>query len=132
MTVYPQRRTSERDDRSEGVSTMSISYHDVEKLQALYPNHQIELKEGKLILMGPSDAISAIIGARFIAFLSPWVFRNNRGQVLDSSIGYRLPDGDLLSPAVSFVSRERQTISSPELFPGWEIPVTSIWPPVFD
>src|SRR5947209_2899412 len=74
MTVYPRRRTSGEDDMSEGVPTMSISFNDVEKLQALYPDHQIELREGKIIIMSPSDGISGAIGARFIALLSIWVF----------------------------------------------------------
>ena len=30
---------------------MSLSIHDVEKLQALYPAHQIELREGKISIM---------------------------------------------------------------------------------
>src|SRR5205807_4138061 len=32
---------------------------------------------------------------------------HNIGRVLDASTGFRLPNGDLLSPDVSFVSRER-------------------------
>ena len=213
MTIYPQRRAPEEDDISEGVPTMSISLHDVEKLQALYPDHQIELREGKIIIMSPSDGISGVIGARFIALLSVWVFSHNQGQILDSSTGFRLPNGDLLSPDISFVSRERlkqiprtylsvvpeliveikfsrdrvreleekiavflsqgvqvgilidpdthtlsifrsgglgkhadtgepvsqvttlrdgDTLTIPELFPGWEIPVASLWPPVYE
>src|SRR5207302_561626 len=31
----------------------------------------------------------------------------NLGRILDSSTGFRLPNGDLLSPDVSYVSRER-------------------------
>ena len=51
---------------------MSISLHDIEKLQALYPDSQIELREGKIIL------------------------------------------------------------TIPELFAGWEIAITSLWPPVYE
>jgi Uma2 family endonuclease len=192
---------------------MSISFNDVEKLQALYPDYQIELREGKIIIVSPSDGLSGAIGARFIALLSIWVFSHNQGQILDSSTGFRTPNGDLLSPHVSFVSRERlkqiprtylsvvpeliveiksnrdhvreleekinlflsqgvqvgilidpdthtvsisrsggpskhgdageptsqvttlrdgDTLTIPELFPGWEIPVTSLWPPVYE
>ena len=57
---------------TKGVPTLSISLHDIEKLQALYPDYQIELREGKIIL------------------------------------------------------------TIPELFPGWEIPITSLWPPVYE
>src|SRR5712692_3279861 len=192
---------------------MSISLHDVEKLQALYPDYQIELRQGKLIIMSPSDSASGEIGARISALLGTWIYNYNLGRVLDASTGFRLPNGDLLSPDVSFVSRERlkqnprtylsvvpeliveiksshdrlreleekialflrqgvqvgilidpdthnvsiyrsgelsknadsggslppvttlrdgETLSIPDLFPGWEIAITSLWPPVYE
>ena len=192
---------------------MSISFHDVEKLQALYPDHQIELREGKIIIMSPSDSVSGEIGASFITLLGTWVYNHNLGRVLDSSTGFRMPNGDLLSPDVSFVSREQlkqnprtyavvvpqliveikssrdrirgieekialflsqgvqvgilidpdkhivriyragglskdadtgepipqgttlrdgDILTIPELFPGLEIPITSLWPPVYE
>ena len=192
---------------------MSISFHDVERLQALYPDRQIELREGKLIIMGPSDSVSGEVGARFSMLLSTWVYTHNLGRILDSSTGFRLPNGDLLSPDVSYVSRERlkqnprtylsvvpeliveikssrdrlreleekialfldqgvqvgllidpdthtvrvyrssglskdaesgeailqgttlhngDTLTIPDLFPGWEIPITSLWPTVYE
>src|SRR6266481_9231981 len=213
MTIYPQRRAFQEDDISEGVPIMSISLHDVERLQALYPDHQIELREGKIIIMSPSDGTSAEIGMRFGSLLSAWVYNHNSGRVLDSSSGFRMPNGDLLSPDISFVSRERlkqnprtylsvvpeliveikssrdrvrdleekialflsqgvqvgilidpdthtvsiyhsgglnknasdrestpqmttirdgDTLAIPELFPGWEIPITSLWPVVYE
>ena len=92
---------------SEGAPTLSISLHDVEKLQALYPDYQIELREGKIIIIGPSDSASGEIGARFSTLLGTWVYSHNLGRVLDASTGFRMPNGDLLSPDVSFVSRER-------------------------
>jgi Uma2 family endonuclease len=86
---------------------MSISLDDVEKLQVLYPDYQIELREGKIIIMSPSDSVSGEIGARFSTLLGTWVYNHNLGRILDSSTGFRMPNGDLLSPDVSFVSRER-------------------------
>ncbi len=86
---------------------MSISFQDVERLQALYPENQIELREGKLIIMSPSDSISGAVGVRFSSLLAAWVYAHNFGEVLDSSTGFRMPNGDLLAPDVSFVSRTR-------------------------
>ena len=86
---------------------MSISFQDVERLQALYPENQIELREGRLIIMSPSDGVSGAVGMRFGRLLANWVYDHNLGEVLDSSTGFRLPNGDLLSPDVSFVSRVR-------------------------
>jgi len=188
---------------------MSISFSDVEKLEALYPEHRIELREGNLVIMSPSDSVSGEVGVRFSALLYQWVIQHDLGRVLDASTGFRLPNGDLLSPDVSFVSRQRlkhnprtyssvvpelvveiksskdrlrnleekirlflsqgvqvgilidpdrhivsiyrsadartqgesdelpmqkvviqdgDTLSIPELFPGWEIPITNLWP----
>ncbi len=192
---------------------MSITLHDVERLQALYPNHQIELREGNIVIMSPSDSVSGEVGVQFSTLLNMWVRKHNLGRVFDASTGFRLPNDDLLSPDVSFVSRERlkqnprtylsvvpeliveikssrdrlrtleekitlflsqgvqvgllidpdtqtvsiyrfdrssttaesaaflpqrttlhdgETLSIPELFPGWEIPITSLWPPVYE
>lgn len=86
---------------------MSISFQDVERLQALYPESQIEWREGKLTIMSPSDGVSGAVGMRFGRLLDSWVDEHNLGVVLDSSTGFRLPNGDLLSPDVSFVSRAR-------------------------
>src|SRR5437868_14622652 len=86
---------------------MSMSLHDVEKLQALYPEHQIELREGKIIIMSPSDSVSGEIGFRFGILLGTWVYNHNLGRVLDSSTGFRMPNGVLLSPDAYFVSREQ-------------------------
>lgn len=192
---------------------MSISFHDVERLQAFYPDHQIELREGKLIIMSPSDSVSGDVGVQFSTLLNLWVRQHGLGRVLDSSTGFRLPNGDLLSPDVSFVSRERlkrtprtyasvvpeliveiksstdrireleqkialflrqgvqvsllvdpdkrtvriyrsnslkqdaegeevifpisilqngETLTIPDLFPGWELPIESLWPLVYE
>ena len=86
---------------------MSMSLQDIERLQALYPENQIELREGKLIIMSPSDGVSGAVGVLFSSLLAIWVYGHNLGAVLDSSTGFRLPNGDLLSPDVSFVSRTR-------------------------
>ncbi len=193
---------------------MAISFQDVERLQGLYPDYQIELREGKIIIMSPSDIVSSEIGARLIAQLSIYMYNHNlSGRILESSAGFRLSNGDLLAPDVSFVSRERlkksprsyasvmpeliveiksssdrirepeekiavflsqgvqvgilinpdthtvsvyrssglsedtegspaisqktmlhdaDTLTIPELFPGWEMPIASLWPPVYE
>ncbi len=86
---------------------MSIDFHDVERLQALYPENQIEFREGKLIIMSPSDGVSGIVGMRFGRLLGNWVEDHDLGEVMDSSTGFRMPNGDLLSPDVAFVSSTR-------------------------
>ena len=84
-----------------------MNLQDVERLQTLYPEHQVELRAGKLILTSPSDGVSGMIGARFGGLLVNWVYEHNLGEVFNSTTGFQLPNGDLLSTDVSFVSRTR-------------------------
>ncbi|MBC8123934.1 MAG: Uma2 family endonuclease [Gemmatimonadaceae bacterium] len=86
---------------------MVMTVEDVEKLKYLYPNHRIELRDGAVVIMSPSDATSSLIGARFSRLLGNWVEPRALGYVFDASAGFRSPDGNLTAPDVSFVSRER-------------------------
>jgi Uma2 family endonuclease len=88
-------------------AVMSISYHDVERLQAFFPEHKIELRDGKLIIMSPSDFMTGVIGAQFITLLNLWVIEHGLGRVFGASVGFLMTNEDLLSPKVSFVSRDR-------------------------
>lgn len=172
-----------------------------EKLQDYHIDFQMELEDGKIILMGPSDVYSSEISARLIWLMMNWVNPRNLGRVFDSSGGFILPNTDLKAPDVSFVRAERlrqspryfaqmvpdliveiksqsdriktladkiqlfltlgaqvgvlinpdqltvtiyrsvevpkmlndtDTLTIPELFPGWELSVSEIWPPVFE
>lgn len=172
-----------------------------EKLQDYPIDFQMELEDGKIILMGPSDVYSSEVGAEFIRLLGNWVKPRRLGRVFDSSGGFILPNTDLTAPDVSFVLAQRlkqspryfaqivpdltveiksqsdrikpleakiqlylslgaqvailidpdkqtvtvyrpggqslvlnntDTLTITELFPGWELPVSDIWPPLFD
>ena len=163
-------------------------------------DYQLELEDGKIIVMGPSDIVSSEIGVRLIAFLFAWVEPRRLGRVFDSAGGFIMPNTDLTAPDVSFVraSRLRQSVryfaelvpdlvveiksqsdrikplvkklkkfielgaivgilidpdletvtiyratgaevilrnedilTIPEMFPGWELPVSELWPPIF-
>ncbi|BAC92021.1 Uma2 family endonuclease [Gloeobacter violaceus] len=86
---------------------MTMTVADVEKLQSLYPDHKIELRDGAITIMSPADATSGLIGVEFSAQLRNWVRPRKLGFVFDSNSGFRPPNGDLTAPDVSFVSRER-------------------------
>jgi len=184
---------------------MSLTVGDLEKFQAQlsleYEDYQIELHDGNIVVMGPSDIESSEIGARLIAFLFAYVEPRKLGRLFDSSGGFIMPNTDLRAPDVSFVSRERlkqtvrnfgelvpdlvveiksrtdrikkiqakikmflelgarvgiiidpdeqtvtvyrsgseptilnnqDTLTIAELLPGWELPISELWPPVFD
>ncbi|MEC4990425.1 MAG: Uma2 family endonuclease [Oscillatoria sp. PMC 1068.18] len=184
---------------------MSLEIKDLEKIQSTlqqaHLDYQLELVDGKITIMGLSDYLSEEIIARLITFLNMWVLPRRIGRVTGSSAGFRLPDGNLRGPDVSFVSAsrlqnsprsfakllpdlmvevksstdrikpivkkihrflelgttvgilidpDRQTLTIyrlnqepieltdgdnltiPELFPGWELPISELWPPVFE
>lgn len=86
---------------------MTLDIADVEKIQALYPDYKIELRNGAITLMSPSDVTSALVGGRFLSLLGNWIVPRKLGYVFDSSAGFYSPSEDLTSPDVSFVSRAR-------------------------
>ena len=184
---------------------MSLTIADLEKIQTqlteAHLDYRTELVDGQIIIMGLSDYVSEEIIARIITFLNIWVLPRKLGRVTGSSAGFRLPDGNLRGPDVSFVpaAKMRQaprafaeivpdltievrsasdnikplvnklqrfielgsqvgilvdpknltvtvyrasgepiiltnedTLTIPELLPGWELPISEIWPPVFE
>ncbi len=188
---------------------MLLTVTDLEQLQTEHPEWQMELVEGQIIVMGPSDYESEEIGTRLSTFLNIWVMSRKLGRVTGSSAGFILPsieEGDsakrnLRAPDVSFVRADRlkktkrdfvemvpdlmvevksktdrikpieekiqlflqlgstvgilidpdkltvtvyrlnqapvmlqsaDTLTLPELLPGWELEVSELWPPEFD
>lgn len=185
------------------MSMMTVK--DLEQVQATLNqagyDYQLELENGQITIVGPSDIDSSEIGGILIRLLGSWVYPRRLGRVFDSAGGFILPNTDLKAPDVSFVraSRLRQrrryfgemvpdlvveiksqsdrikplrdkilmflsqgalvgilidpdletvtvyrpngesiqlsnkdVLTIPELFPGWEIEISEIWPPVFD
>ncbi|OCQ97969.1 hypothetical protein BCD67_02240 [Oscillatoriales cyanobacterium USR001] len=186
---------------------MTFTLQDLErlqtKLQSEHLDYNLELVEGRISIMGPSDYISDEIGSRLITFLNNWVMPRKMGRVTGAAAGFILPnpDADLRAPDVSFVKAEKlkrsqrsfvqlvpdlmveiksktdrikpivekiqaflelgtevgilidpdketvsiyrlrnepmvltssDTLMIPELFPGWELPISELWPPVFE
>ncbi|MBW4566867.1 MAG: Uma2 family endonuclease [Tolypothrix carrinoi HA7290-LM1] len=184
---------------------MTLTIEDVERLQQKLQedeqDYQIELQEGNLLVMGPSDIESSEIGAQLIFLLKLWVNPRKIGRIFDSSGGFIMPNTDLRAPDVSFVAAERlkrtvrdfgqlvpdlvveiksktdriskledkvklflelgarigilinpdeltvsvyrpngdievltgnDKLTIAELFPGWEVAISELWPPVFE
>ncbi|MFN7527008.1 MAG: Uma2 family endonuclease [Dolichospermum sp.] len=181
-----------------------MTIKDVEKLQTAINDagldYDVELTNGKISIVGPSDIVSSEIGILFSRLLANWVYPRRLGRVFDSAGGFILPNSNLTAPDVSFVSaaRLRQSpryfgelvpdlvveiksqsdriktlknkilnliklgaiigilidpdeetvtvyrsqgepivfhngdiLTLPELFPGWELAVCELWPPIF-
>ena len=149
----------------------------------------------------PNDFTSGEISARFCALLFSWVEPRHLGHIVSARAGFQLPNGDIVTPLISFFSRERlkrvpriypelvpdlvveiksafdqlaalqeklrqfldlgvrigllidpdertvsvynfgnelsvlgekDLLSLPTLLPGWEIPISELWPPALD
>lgn len=184
---------------------MGLTIQDVEniqqKLEDEQQDYQIELQDGNILIMGPSDIESSEIGAQLIYLLKLWVNPRKLGRIFDSSGGFIMPNTDLRAPDVSFVAAERlkrtvrdfaelvpdlvveiksktdriskledkiklflelgakvgilinpdnltvsvfrpngtlevligeDKLTIDELFPGWEVAISELWPPVFE
>jgi Uma2 family endonuclease len=86
---------------------MLLGVDDLVQMQRAFPDLKMELVGGKVIVMSPSDIWSSAVGTRLIVRLGPYVEQHRLGTVTDAEGGYRLPNGDLRAPDVSFVSYER-------------------------
>ena len=186
---------------------MTLSMKDLENLQFLFSeqhlDYQMELADGKIILMEPSDVYASEVGVQLISFLWNWVYPRKLGRVFDSSGGFVLPtvSDNVKAPDVSFVLAQRlkqspryfaqmlpnltveiksqsdrippleeknlqflalgsqvgilidpdketvtiyrsnqttvflengDVVEVPELLPNWSMPVSDLWPPVFE
>jgi Uma2 family endonuclease len=184
---------------------MLLTIEDFEKVQTKlaesHLDYRMELVDGKIIIMGLSDYLSEEVIGYLLTALTMWVKPRKLGRVTGSGAGFRLPDGDLKGPDVSFVSASRMpesprtfaklvpdlmvevksstdrlkpleekiqaflelgtqvgilidpdkltvtiyrpnsepviltsydSLTVPELLPGWEMPISELWPPVFE
>jgi len=181
-----------------------MTLKDLNQVQTLFSeaglDYKIELEDGRLSIVGPSDIVSSEISSILIRLLGNWVYPRRLGRVFDSAGGFIMPDTNVKAPDVSFVraARLRQSpryfgelvpdlvveiksqidriklietkvlkfielgaivgilidpdeetvtiyrstgeptvlgngdiLTVAELFPGWELPVSELWPPIF-
>ncbi len=96
------------------------------------PDAVLELSaDGQLIAMTPTGGDTGRRNSRLITRLQIWADQQGDWEVFDSSTGFRLPDGSVLSPDASAVRLERWQTLTPEqrrrfppLCPVW----WSSWP----
>jgi Uma2 family endonuclease len=114
---------------------------DLEQLQAEHPEWQMELVDGKIVVMEPSDYESEEIGTELTRLLGNWVRPRQLGRVTGSSAGFILPTletengketdnekRNLRAPDVSFVRADKLKISKRdfvELMPDLMVEIKS-------
>ena len=89
----------------------NLTVKDLEILQGTLNqgdlDYQLELEEGKILVMGPSDIVSSEVGVRLIAALYAWVNPRRLGRLFDSSGAFIFPNTNLKVPDVSFIRAQR-------------------------
>ena len=110
----------------------AMTLKDLNQVQTVFSeaglDYQIELEDGIISVMGPSDIVSSEISSRLIAFLFAWINPRRLGRVFDSAGGFIMPDTNVKAPDVSFV-RAARLRQSPryfgELVPDWVVEIKS-------
>jgi Uma2 family endonuclease len=76
--------------------SMNLTIKHLEQLQEIlqekHLDYQMELEDGKIIIMAPSDVYSSEISARLIWLIMNWVAPRGLGRVFDSSGRFILPN----------------------------------------
>jgi Uma2 family endonuclease len=92
------------------VSTEIFTQDAFEEWLSELPQEDInryELLNGSIVMGPPATWPHANTGARIVRELGNCAAQHQLGKVFDSSIGYRLPSGDILEPDVSSISTVR-------------------------
>lgn len=84
-----------------------LTVQDLEKIQALLPDHQAELVNGKVVIMSPSGFESDEVAFRFGGKLFNYVDERKLGRMSGSSGGFTLPNSNTRAPDFSFTKAER-------------------------
>jgi Uma2 family endonuclease len=72
-----------------------------------HPAHDVEIRNGEMVVVSPHDFVSSNVVIRLGRILSAFVDEYDLGFVSESNGGYRYDDGDMMAPDVSYISKER-------------------------
>lgn len=86
--------------------SMALTERDLLRVQAANPDRRVELRDGKVVVMSPCGSYAEAVTTGLIGRLEPFVRERKLGFVFGSSGGFKLPNGDIVGPDVSFVSRD--------------------------
>src|SRR3990170_71434 len=87
--------------------------HDILELSRRNPGFQFERSAVGELIVTPASGEAGRRGAALTLQLGRWAERAG-GVVFDSSTGFHLPDGSLLSPDASWMPQERWAALTPE------------------
>ena len=94
--------------------TDKISDRDLEQLCADNPETKFETNaDGKLIVMSPTGSESGRKNSKLLVRVGVWNDREKLGEVFDSSTGFKLSNGAIRSPDVSWIENARWNSLTP-------------------
>ncbi len=80
---------------------------DVERLSIANPGWQIEREADGTITMSPTFSDSGRRSLQLALLIGRWNQQADVGDAFDSSTGFTMPDGAILSPDLSWIRRDR-------------------------
>ena len=124
MTVAPPPTTAEAPEASLPPlllpPDLRLSPEQFAQVCEANPEAVLELAaDGQLIAMTPTGGDTGRRNSRLIARLQTWADRQGGWEVFDSSTGFRLADGSVLSPDAAVLRLERWQALSPEQRQGF-------------
>ena len=84
-----------------------VTDEELLELSERNPGYQFERTADGRLVVSPTGMEGGRRGAEVVGQLREWNARTGSGVVFDSSTGFHLPDGSLLSPDAAWASRER-------------------------
>jgi Uma2 family endonuclease len=91
-----------------------VTDEELRLLSERNPGYQFERTADGRMVVSPTGGKSGRRSGEVIGQLRDWNRRTELGVVFDSSTGFHLPDGSLLSPDASWMARERWEALSPD------------------
>lgn len=94
---------------------LSITDSDLERLSADNPEARFETnKEGHLMVISPTGSESGRKNGKLFFQVELWNVRSNLGVTFDSSTGFKLSNGAVRSPDVTWIHLDRWNELSPK------------------
>ena len=88
--------------------TSRISDRELEQLCLDNPETRFETtKEGKLVAMAPTGGLTGEKNSSLLIQVGIWNLKSKLGKVFDSSTGFKLSNGAIRSPDVTWIRNER-------------------------
>jgi Uma2 family endonuclease len=101
-------------------STRRVSPDEFQEYCRLNPELRLELTaQGELVIMSPTGNDAGDQNAELTHQLRAWSKKDGRGRSFDSSTGFTLPNGAILSPDASWILKSRHDSLSVEMNEIW-------------